>query len=207
MTDFPILAKASLDVEQRSLWDELTLGPRGFYTGGPEAKRLPDLYNAWLQFPAFGQLILRLGDEIRGCAELPGKLRELVVLTTSSLLNARVEYEFHIPFAQSEGLSDGVIAAIGAGAVPQFSDEAERIVYEANVQLLQTATLTERTREEVVKIIGFRGLIQLIAAISLYVITAYTTNVAKVKLAEDFSADPGKLRDFFAGKPVSDDDR
>jgi 4-carboxymuconolactone decarboxylase len=202
MMEFPVLKKEDLDTEQRALWDELTLGPRGFYTGGPDAKRLPDLYNAWLQFPQFGKLMLRLGDDLRACSELPGKLRELVVLTTSALLGARVEYEFHIPFARNEGLTDAVIAAIGDGAVPQFPDEAERIIYEANIQLLRTATLSEATREEVLRIIGLRGMIQLIAAVSLYVVTAHTTNLARVKLAEDFSADPQKLKDFFAGKTV-----
>ena len=91
MERFPVLRKAELDAEQRTLWDELTLGPRGFYTGGPEAERLPDLYNAWLQFPEFGELMLRLGDAIRARTELPGRLRELVVLTTSAQLGARVE--------------------------------------------------------------------------------------------------------------------
>jgi 4-carboxymuconolactone decarboxylase len=202
MTAFPVLTRDGLDADQASLWDELTLGPRGFYTGGAEARRLPDLYNAWLQFPGFGRLMLRLGDEIRAASDLPGKLRELVVLTTSALLGARVEYEFHVPFARDEGLSEALISAIGAGEAPPFADEAERIVYEANVQLLRTATLTERTREEVAGVIGFPGLMQLIAVIGLYVVTAYTTNVAKVKLAEDFSADPEMLKAFFAGRPI-----
>ena len=202
MTEFPILTRSGLDEEQTSLWDELTLGPRGFYTGGPEARRLPDLYNAWMQFPEFGRLMLRLGDELRVCAELSGRLRELVVLTTSAVLGARVEYEFHVPFAQNEGLSDALISAIGAGETPPFADEAERIIYQANVQLLRTATMTERTREEVVGLVGHRGLMQLIAAIMLYVVTAYTTNVGKVRLADDFSADPEKLKAFFAGKAV-----
>jgi 4-carboxymuconolactone decarboxylase len=202
MAEFPILRKGDLDADQRSLWDELTLGPRGFYTGGPTAERLPDLYNAWLQFPAFGELMLRLGDEIRACSELTGRLRELVVLTTSAMLGARVEYDFHVPFALNEGLSEAVIAAIRAGEAPPFAEEAERIVYEANVQLLRTATLTERTREEVLALIGYRGMVQLIAAISLYVVTAYTTNVARVRLADDFSADREKLNAFFAGRPV-----
>jgi 4-carboxymuconolactone decarboxylase len=202
MGEFPVLARSDLDADQASLWDELTLGPRGFYTGGAEARRLPDLYNAWLQFPAFGRLMLRLGDEIRACADLPGKLRELVVLTTSAALGARVEFDFHVPFAQNEGLPDAVIEAIAAGEAPAFADPVERIVYEANLQLLRTATLTERTRAEVVGLIGYPGLIQLIAAVTLYVVTAYTTNVAKVRLADDFSADPEKLKAFFAGKPV-----
>jgi 4-carboxymuconolactone decarboxylase len=200
MNEFPVLQKSDLDAKQTGLWDELTLGPRGFYTGGAAAKRLPDLYNAWLQFPEFGQLMLRLGDEIRKPSGLPGNLRELVVLTTSALLDARMEYEFHIPFARNEGVSDDVIMAIGEGSAPPFSQDAERITYDAVVQLLRAATLTERTREEIIESIGFRGLIQLIGTVSLYVITAYTTNVARVRLAEDFSADPDELKEFFAGK-------
>lgn len=202
MTRFPVCNKEGLDEGQRALWDELTLGPRGFYTGGPDTQRLPDLYNAWMQFPEFGRLMLRLGDEIRARSELPGKLRELVVLTTSARLGARVEFEFHIPFARNEGLSEAVIAAISEGSAPVFTDEAERITYAANVQLLGTATLADQTREEVIRVLGYRGLMQLIAAVTLYVVTAYTTNVARVALADDFSADPEKLKDFFAGRPI-----
>jgi hypothetical protein len=33
MMQFPVLGKNELDDKQRKLWDELTLGPRGFYTG------------------------------------------------------------------------------------------------------------------------------------------------------------------------------
>ncbi|MCB2075290.1 MAG: carboxymuconolactone decarboxylase family protein [Novosphingobium sp.] len=205
MERFPVLGRDELDADQRKLWDELTLGPRGFYTGGAEAERLPDLYNAWLQFPEFGELMIRLGDAIRATSELSGKLRELIVLTTSAILGARVEFDFHVPFAQNEGLSDELIEAIGSGETPPFADDPERIVYEANVQLLRTARLTPETREEAIEAIGYRGLMQLIAAVTLYVVTAYTTNVARVKLADDFSADPDMLKDFFAGKQVSPD--
>jgi len=204
MTKFPVLPKADLTPEQRQLWDTLTLGARGFYTGGAEAQRLPDLYNAWLQFPEFGQAMLALADALRAKSELVGKLRELVVLTTSARLGARVEFDFHVPFAKNEGLSDALVDAIGRGAQPPFAEDSERVVYEAVIQLLRNAALTECTREEVVSMIGFPGLMQLIAAVSLYVVTAYTTNVARVKLAEDFAADPEELKQFFAGKKIAD---
>lgn len=200
MNEFPVLGRQDLDPGQQALWDELTLGPRGFYTGGPAARRLPDLYNAWLQFPEFGLLMLRLGDELRAKTGLPGKLRELVVLTTSARLGARVEYDFHVPFARNEGLPDSVIAAIGAGVTPVWADEVEQVVYEANVQLLASGSLEERTRDALIAALGHRGTMQLIAAVTLYVVTAYTTNVARVRLAEDFSADPEKLKNFFAGR-------
>jgi 4-carboxymuconolactone decarboxylase len=200
MERFPVLRKEGLDDAQRALWDELTLGPRGFYTGGAEAERLPDLYNAWLQFPELGEAMLRLGDALRTRATLPGRLRELIVLTTSALLGARVEFDFHVPFARNEGLSDALIAALAAGEPPPFADAAERTVHEANVQLLRTAALTPETREEAVALLGHRGVTELIACVTLYAATAWTTNVARVKLADDFSADPQQLRDFFAGK-------
>lgn len=198
MTNFPVLGKAELDSDQCRLWDELTLGPRGFYTGGAEAKRLPELYNAWLQFPQFGQHMLGIAEQLRNQTELSGKYRELIVLTTSSLLEARVEYEFHIPFARNEGLIDEVIEAIGAGSEPPFSDAGERLVYEANVALVKTSTLDSETRQALVELIGHRGLMQFIAGITLYTAVAYTTNVAGVQLADDFSADPDQLKDFFA---------
>jgi 4-carboxymuconolactone decarboxylase len=202
MERFPVLRKADLDEGQLALWNELTLGPRGFYTGGAEAERLPDLYNAWLQFPEFGELMIRFGDVLRTKSQLPGRFRELIVLTTSAMLGARVEFDFHVPFAQNEGLPDAVIEALGAGETPTFADEAERVVYEANVQLLRSAALTHETREEAIAVLGYRGVTELIACVTLYVVTAYTTNVARVKLADDFSADPNQLKDFFAGKAV-----
>lgn len=202
MERFPILRKEDLDETQRALWDELTLGPRGFYTGGPDAERLPDLYNAWIQFPEFGALMLRFGEVLRTKTTLPGRLRELIVLTTSAMLGARVEFDFHVPFARNEGLSDAVIEAIGAGEPPPFADDTERVVHEVNLQLLRTARLTDETREEAIERLGYRGVTELIACVTLYVVTAYTTNVARVKLAEDFSADPQMLRDYFAGKAV-----
>jgi 4-carboxymuconolactone decarboxylase len=202
MERFPVMAKDELDADQRALWDELTLGPRGFYTGGPEAQRLPDLYNAWLNFPDFGRLMLRLGDHLRACGELNGRLRELVILTTSAALGAKVEYEFHVPFARSEGLPDDVIAAIGEGRTPDFAEPLDRTVYEANLQLLRTAALEPETRQAMIDALGYRGLVQFIAAVTLYAATAWTTNIARVKLAEDFDADPEMLKDFFAGKPV-----
>lgn len=205
MEGFPVLGRDDLGPEQLELWDELTLGPRGFYTGGADAKRLPDLYNAWLQFPQFGKIMLELGDGIRQRPDLPGNLREIIVLTTSAMLGAQVEFDFHIPFALNEGLSQDQIDAMNEQREPPFDDVAEQATYRANVQLLRTATLEPQTRDDLVRTIGYPGLVQLFATVMLYVVTAWTTNVARVKLADDFSADPDRLKDFFAGKTVAED--
>ena len=202
MERFPVMGKDELDADQCELWDELTLGPRGFYTGGAEAERLPDLYNAWLHFPDFGRLMLQLGDHLRHCRELNGRLRELVILTSSAEMGALVEFDFHVPFAKNEGLPDEVITDIRAGRTPEFADPIDRTVHDANLQLLRSHVLTAETRQAIIDAIGYRGLVQFISAVTLYAATAWTTNIARVKLAEDFDADPDMLKDFFAGKPV-----
>lgn len=197
---FPYLKKEDLDQEQAGFWDLITLGERGFYTGGADAKRLPDLYNAWLQFVPLGKAATSIGQAIRTRGILPGKLRELVVLTTSARLGARVEFDFHVPFALDQGLSAQLIEAIGRGERPEFTDDAERVVYEANMQLLGSGDLARDTRSQLIELLGFDGVMQFVAAVSLYVITAYTTNIAGVKLAEDFSADPEILKTYYSGK-------
>lgn len=203
MAAFPPVTRDGLDEEQRRLWDELTLGPRGFYTGGPETRRLPDLYNAWIQFPEFGTLMLRLGDTVRGAGALSGKLREMVVLVVSARLGAMVEFDFHVPFACNEGWPDEAIAAMRAGTAPAFAAEVEALAHAAILELLDTATLAPQTQAGLVAAIGHPGVVQLMACVMLYVVTAWTSNVARVQLAEDFSVDPEQLARFFAGQPPS----
>jgi 4-carboxymuconolactone decarboxylase len=204
MTDFPILTREELNPDQRHWWNEITRGPRGFYCGGPDSKRVPDLYNAWLQFPELGQALHKLADALRVKKELNGKYRELLVLTTSAALGARTEYTFHIPFARNQGLSDEVISSICERRTPTFIEEDERVIYEANIQLLETATLTDPMRQAVIGLIGYPGLVQLMAAVMLYVITAYTTNVARVEVLDDFSADQNEMNAFWSGKSKTD---
>lgn len=204
MTTFPILTRDTVGTDdQREFWDEITQGPRGFYCGGPDTRRLPDLYNAYLHFPEMGRAAFRVADALRTTDRFEGRFRELIVLTTSVMLGARVEYDFHIPFARGEGVSEAVILAIGRGEEPFFDDEGERLVYRANVELLRTATMTEATRQGLVDRIGYDGIMRLIATVVSYVTVAFTTNVARVKLADDFSADPEQMARFFTGKPAA----
>ena len=196
MSNFPIYERDHLSSEQRRFWDLVTTGPRSFATGGPDANSLPGLYNSWLPFPQFGELMVGLGDAIRQQENIPGKLREMVIITTSVLLNSRLEYDVHSQFARLEGLSDTIIAAIGEGTEPPFEDDSERVIYTANVELVRTSTLSAKTQDEVIKLFGLPGLVQLIALVGLYSIVSYTINSAGVELPENFKLDPEQLQKF-----------
>lgn len=161
---------------------------------------MPDLFNAWLQVPEFGKVMLRMADVIRANDALTHRLRELVILTTSMLLGTRVEFDFHVPQARKNGLAEAVIEAIGRGEKPEFADEVERVIYQANVELVRVGSLSDHTRESVVLAVGYRGLMLLIALVGNYVIVGYTSNVAEVRVLDDFEADEQKLEYFYKGK-------
>jgi 4-carboxymuconolactone decarboxylase len=196
MSPFPILKRNELNSQQQLLWDEVTIGPRGSLVGGTAVDHLEGLYNAWLQYPEFGLMMLRLGDANRRRSDLPPKMREMAILTTSILLNSRLEYDVHSMFAKLEGLSDEVIKAIGEGVPPPFIDDEERTIFDANVELVRTGTLAKATRDTVVQCFGLAGLTQLIAVISLYTAVSYTINVAEIELPKGFAIDPVKLQAF-----------
>lgn len=200
MTAFPILSPDLLDPVQRGLWDAITLGPRGFYAGGAEATRLPDLYNAWLHFPALGHAMLQLADAIRAADRLDGRSRELIILLVSARMGSMVEFDFHAPMARDQGIGDDMIAALRAKERPVFAALRDGLVYDAVVELLERATLPPAMRDAFVDVFGHEGLMQLIAAMGLYVVVSLTSNVADVRLADDFDADPARLADFYAGR-------
>lgn len=165
MTFAPLIDKDGLIPEQQALWDEVTTGPCGFAAGRAEAKNLSALYNCWLLFPPLGLLMKKPGDEIRRKNEIRGKLREMVVITTSALLDSPLELKDHSAFAKVAGLSEKVIQAIQEGTEPPFEDSAERAVYDANVELVKTGTLSDVTRDAVVDMLGRESLMQLIGLI------------------------------------------
>lgn len=199
---FPVLKKSELDADQKDLWDQIVNGPRGFYCGGPDTEKLPDLYNAYLHFPEIGRCSFSLADRIKKSRNITGAMRELLILTVSRSLGNMVEFDFHVPFALREGIPAAVVDELRAGErSPGFASEGERLVHEACLQLLDTATLTQDLKARLRDGIGFAGMMELISAVSLYTIVAYTSNVAEVALADDFSADAKDLSRFFTGKP------
>ena len=87
--------------------------------------------------------------------ELSGRHRELMVLVTSIELGMRVEYDFHVPMAKDQGIPIEVIEAIGEGKTPTFDRPDDKAVYEANLQLLRTATLTDELRSRLLDFLGY----------------------------------------------------
>jgi 4-carboxymuconolactone decarboxylase len=111
MTRLASLPRATLDDEQRALFDEIA--------GGDRARRFPpgDLvdeegglqgpFNALLLVPAIGRALQEVGTRLRTQGRLAGRLREIAILTTAAHYRAQYEWYAHAPMAREAGLGDG----------------------------------------------------------------------------------------------------
>ncbi len=88
--------------------------------------RLLLLYRVLLNSPPVAMGWLKLFTALRQQTQLPGRLREIVILRIAALNKAEYEYEAHVPFAKAEGLSDEIIESLHAGQIPPELSQAEQ---------------------------------------------------------------------------------
>jgi 4-carboxymuconolactone decarboxylase len=94
MSRLPLVSPNELDAEQKAFWDYIVHGPRGASLREPLTS-LPGPFNPWMQIPSFGRVAAEMGERLRFCSVLPGKLRELAILTTGVRWKAEFEFWAH----------------------------------------------------------------------------------------------------------------
>jgi len=183
MSGLPLVGKDDLDGEQRDLWDYILKGPRGASLSGP-IKFLPGPFNPWMQIPSFGKLAAEMGERLRFRSVLPGKLRELAILTTGVHWKAEFEFWAHARVARAEGLPDGVINALQAGADVPYEDDLQRLVHTAANDLVATGRPRPNLAEELADALGWPAVVELVALVGFYCMVSFTLNAFDVRLPE-----------------------
>ena len=121
---------ATLDAEQRALYDELCSGPRANPSrpGGPvdPAGRLTGPFNAMLHSPRVGGPLQRLGAALRYESRLEGAVREMVILLVAGHHDCAVERVAHQRIARELGVDEETLATLDRAQVPaSFGADAD----------------------------------------------------------------------------------
>jgi len=91
---FKLIPLDQLTPEQRALTDAIKSGPRARLksSGASRPGPLGGPFNVWLRSPGIGDLVQKLGEEIRFRSTLSGKLNEFAILITSRHWTAKYEW-------------------------------------------------------------------------------------------------------------------
>lgn len=180
MDRLPPRSRAQLDEAGQALWDEL-VSSRGEGIVG-EAGGLRGPFNAWVHAPGVGSRLAALGATLRYGTSLDRDLVELAILTVGSHFRAEFEWWAHTPMARRHGVSEEVIAALGAGRDPVFGDARQRAVHQVASELVRTGRLSGATHETARSQLDETQLVELVALCGYYTLVSFTLNAFDVGL-------------------------
>ena len=182
MSRLPYLQRDQLDDRGRRVWDALTES-RGAAVVNDEGGLIGP-FNAWVHASDAGAVLSELGAALRFRTSIDRRLLELAIITVGARWKAEFEWWAHTRMAREQGLTDGVIEAIGRGETPPFDREDERIVYAAARQLVIDGRLEQAVYDDAHRLLGDRGMVELVSLCGYYTLVSFTLNAFDVPLPE-----------------------
>jgi 4-carboxymuconolactone decarboxylase len=186
----PKLEPASLDDEQRSLYDAIAGGRRA---QGPQLFRLTDAdgrlegpFNAFLLQPRLGSALQTLGSSVRYDTGLDDRCREIAILVVAAYWRSDFEWYAHEAVGRSAGLGDAELAAVRDGRYDALAGR-EAVVARTVTALVGRGDLDEAEYREAVGQVGTAGLFELLTLVGYYATLALQLRVFRVP-APDGSA-------------------
>lgn len=175
-----------LTPEQRTLSDAIKSGPRSKLksSGASRPGPLGGPFNVWLRSPGIGDLVQKLGEEIRFRSSLAGKLNELAILVTARHWTSQYEWVAHHKLALEGGLNPAIAEDIAQGRHPAGMDADETIVYEFSRELHHTQGVSDATYAAALKRFGERGVVDLISVNGYYSLVSMCLNVDRTPVPE-----------------------
>jgi len=184
MSRLPYLRRDDLDGRGRELWDSI-VAARGEDAVNDEGG-LVGPFNAWVYAPELGQLIAKLGMVLRSATSLDRRLVDIAILTVGARWKAEYEWWAHARMAREHGIPAAAIEAIRSGDFP-FATDGERLVHTVALRLATTGRIDEGTYAEARRLLGDRGMVELVALCGYYAMVSFTLNAFEVPLP------PGRL--------------
>ncbi len=183
---FKLIPLEQLTPEQRALSDAIKSGLRSKLASSGASKPGPlgGPFNVWLRSPGIGDLVQKLGEEIRFRSSLTGKLNELAILVTARNWTSQYEWVAHHKLALEGGLDPKIAEDIAQGRRPASMDADETLVYEFSTELQASQGVSDAMYARAVARFGERGVVDLITVNGFYVLVSMCLNVDRTPLPE-----------------------
>jgi AhpD family alkylhydroperoxidase len=126
------------------------------------------LYRMLLHSPPVCQGWLTYLTAVRQQCELPGAIREMVIMRIAHLNGAPYEAEQHAPLARAEGMSDAQIEALNDWQGSSLFDARQRAVLSYCDAMTRNVQVSDDAFATVREFFDERGVVELTATIAAY---------------------------------------
>jgi 4-carboxymuconolactone decarboxylase len=172
---FKPLTYTQLTPEQKKMADNLLAGERGG-ANGP--------FNVLMRSPELGDLVQKVGAQVRFHSSLPPRLNEMAILITGRYWTAQYEWYSHHQLALKAGLSPAIIQAVAEGKRPSPMQPDEEAIYNFATEMLNTKQVSDAAFKSVVDKFGERGAVDLTCVIGYYQLVSSLLNMDRYPLPD-----------------------
>jgi 4-carboxymuconolactone decarboxylase len=168
-----LLSPGEMTEEQKSTYDESIASKRG----SP-----PPPMMAWLNSPEMAKHATRLGAILRYDTSFPAKLSEIAILVTARHWTSHYEWFAHKRLALAGGMDPAIIEDIRQRRTPKFDDPKAQMIYDLAKSLHEGHGVTQGLYDDAVKLIGERGIVEIIGLCGYYTMVSMTLNTFEFEL-------------------------
>jgi 4-carboxymuconolactone decarboxylase len=170
-----LLSPGEMNADQKQTYDEAIAGKRG---------SAPAPMLAWLNSPEMARHATRLGEQLRFNTKFPPKLSEIAILVTARHWTAHYEWFAHKRLALKGGLDAKIIDDIRDRRTPSFDDPTAQMIYDVAKSLHEGHGLAQPLYDAAIKLLGERGLVEIIGLCGYYTMVSMTLNTFEFGLPE-----------------------
>lgn len=170
-----LMTPDEMSAHQRETYDESIASKRG---------TPPPPMMAWLNSPEMARHATRLGAFLRYDTSLSVALSELAILVTARFWTSHYEWYAHKRMALAGGLDPAIIEDIKQRRVPVLDDPKAQAVYDVARSLHETHQVPQELYDRATKLLGERGLVEIIGLCGYYTMVSMTLNTYEFDLPD-----------------------
>ena len=168
-----LLSPGEMNEDQQQTYNESIAGKRG----AP-----PPPMMAWLNSPEMARHATRLGAVLRFDTQFPAELSEIAILVTARHWTSHYEWYAHKRLALKAGMDPKIIEDIRNRRTPRFDDPTGQMIYDVSKSLHEGHGVSGTLYDEAVRVLGERGLVEIIGLCGYYTMVSMTLNTFEFDL-------------------------
>lgn len=149
---------------------------------------VPSLYRVLANSPQLLADFLRMGGDIRAESELPGRYKELAILTVARLTEAGTMWVSHLPLARSAGIEEAKLVALPGWRRWAGFDAEERAVMAYAEEATHHVRVGAEAWEAVAAFLSAGQLAELVVVVAFYNMVARILEPLEIDIDPEYLA-------------------